>query len=147
MEMNHGRVREAYYRVPGNENVVVFERYNRRNGEFISQTIMTTHEPLRRSRIGRNLMPPREIREAVNQARTQDETIRRVQEGTGLRHLARAVADYAGIAIDTGVGTQLGRIESDTGPYARRGINAMRRQNMRGRQGRHGGFFYYFWNR
>ena len=92
-------------------------------------------------------MPPREVRDGVAQARNQDEVIRRVQEGTGMRRFFRATADNFAIARGTAVGTQIGAVEGDNGPYAQRGMSRGRREAMRGRQGRHGGFFYWFWNR
>jgi hypothetical protein len=147
VEMNHGRVREAYYRIPGNDNVIVFERYNRRNGELVSQTIMTTHDPIRLSRLGNFPIPPREVSKEVGEVRGRDEAIRKAQEGTGIRRALRATRDYAGIAAGTGFGTTTGVVEGDNGPYAQRGIDPIRRRAMRGREGRHGGFFYWFWNR
>jgi hypothetical protein len=147
LEMNHGRVREAYYRVPGNDNIVVFERYDRRTGAFMNQTVITTHDGIRPSRISGYPMPPREVRTTVDEVRAQDELLRRQREGNGIRRLVRAGVDYGAIGVQTSLGATTGAVEGPRGPYAQRGMNRLQREAMRGRAGRHGGFFFWFWNR
>ncbi len=64
------KVVEAYFRVPGNDNLVVVERRKRSNGELISQNTTTTEKPIRKR--GGAELPPRELRGVLDGIRVKD---------------------------------------------------------------------------
>jgi hypothetical protein len=65
------RMLESYYRVPGQDHMVVVERRNRRTGDLINQQILTSRESVRPNGVV-DALPPRDITEMVDAERSAD---------------------------------------------------------------------------
>ncbi|HSX00676.1 MAG TPA: hypothetical protein VLF67_00400, partial [Candidatus Saccharimonas sp.] len=76
------KVIESYFRVPGQDHMMVLERRLRNGGALLSQTVVTTERPLRERMVGmpgireRELtyLPPRGTSATIEQIRAQDRT-------------------------------------------------------------------------
>ncbi len=64
------KVVEAYYNVPGSDNLVVVERTNRRTGELLSQSAVSTKRPIRQR--GGVRLPSRELDRKMGTIRQAD---------------------------------------------------------------------------
>ena len=64
------KVVESYFRVAGQENLVVVERRKRRSGDLVSQTILTTEQPIRHR--GDIELPPKEVMKTMVDVRAHD---------------------------------------------------------------------------
>jgi hypothetical protein len=123
------KVLESYFRVPGNDHLLMVERRKRRSGDLVSQTIVTTERPLRETSRG-HYLPPHEVRGVVADVREHD---RKALTGKSSGYTT-SVGDYFGS------GSGSGAFYDDGGVYARYGASRAERSRYRRRRG---GFF--FW--
>jgi hypothetical protein len=137
---------ESYFRVPGNENVMVLERRNRRSGELISQTIISTEKPIRKR--GRGEVPPSEVRAIRNGIREEDRTAQIAGKGKVSSWLGGSLnpADFVNVGLGSGKKID-GGIDNQGGVYAEKyGADARKMSQFKYNSKRRGGFLYWVSN-
>jgi hypothetical protein len=136
-----GGVVEAYFRTPGNEHLILFERYDTRTGDLLSQTVITTKEPIRRGIRG-GQFPPREVEPLTLEARQGDNGPLDAKRGRGLGRLAGVAGDarrkfFGGPSWMT----KNDPIDGENGVYAKYGATKDQLTDFRAQ--RNGSFLYW----
>jgi hypothetical protein len=133
-----------------NKNLVVVERRNRRTGELVSQTVMSTAEAAKERILGTGpiLLPPKEVKDKLNDVRDSD--TRQLVEKTGAIAGTRTIGDLVrtdfdmGSAIDGPGGVYEQQINQIQDPAERAlAERNLKRMKNRGIIDRAGGFMYW----
>ncbi len=92
-----------YYRNPGDNNMMMVERRDRRTGELISQSVLTNHDHVRRRGAMGNerFLPPRGSRRQLQASLDQDITT--LRERAGGRYGTRLSELFGGFGMGAAI--------------------------------------------